>query len=360
MQNRKVIVLNDYNLQRDYKNYKVGKLPGHLIFGLHKFNHLGFDTELVKLWEPGFSYHLDNWLIKHKPIIPIGRIETQVKTLQKINEADAILCLKETESHSLHYLRALNFIRVPIITLVHHPQNIGRFNWLRIPVNYCWHKGADAVLTFSKNIPLVGHNTQKVIRVPWGPDINYYDSLTPTYGDQIMTAGRSGRDFHSFAMASANTLSNAHIMCLEYDAETIYGKLPSHVSMEVGWQEPHEVYNKLKNALAIAIPLLPQKFTSGLTSLCDALGMGKAILMPENIGIDLDIEKLGIGKIIRPNNIDGWTKTLLWVKQNREETIKMGKRAREFAAKSYNCDLFAKSVTNCIEKCIEKATPGVI
>jgi glycosyltransferase involved in cell wall biosynthesis len=169
-----------------------------------------------------------------------------------------------------------------------------------------------------------------------------------------MTAGRSGRDFNSFAVASINTGSSAHIMCLEHDAETMLKKLPPHILMEVGWQEPHDVYNKLKNALAIAIPLLPQKFTSGLTSLCDALGMGKAVLMPENIGIDLDVEKLGIGKIVRPNNIEGWSKTLTWVKEHREQTIKMGTKAREFALQNYNCDLFAKSVSDCIKKCIAR------
>lgn len=360
MQIGKVIILNDYNLHSDYENYKIGKLPGHLIFGLHKFKDFGFDIELVRLWEPGPLYHLDNWLNKHKPIIPIGRAETQVKTLRKIKDAVAILCLKETESYALHYLRAMQLITVPVITLVHHPQNIGRLNCLRVPANYCWHKGADAVLTFSGKIRLQGQEPHKIIRVPWGPDLNYYDSLKPSYGNQIMTAGRSGRDFHTFALACITTRSSAHIMCLEHDAETMCDKLPSHVSLEVGWQEPHDTYKKLKDALAIAIPLLPQKFTSGLTSLCDALGMGKAVLMPENVGIDLDIEKLGIGKVVRPNNLDGWNKTLHWVKNHREQTIEMGKRAREFASKSYNCNLFAKSVTACIKKCIEKEPIEVI
>jgi len=352
MRKGKLLVINDYNLSSDFEKYKTGQLPGHLIFGLHKFKQLGFDIELIKLWEPGFFYHLDNFLIKHKPIIPIGRMETQVKCLRKIKNADAILCLKETESYLLHYLRALGAISVPIITLVHHSQNLGRLNWLRTPTNYCWHKGADGVLTFSSKIILKGHEKRNVINAPWGPDIDYYDSLNPTYGNQIMTSGRSGRDFHSFSVACIQTLSSAHIICLEHDAETMPAKLPAFISMEIGWQEPHQVYNKLKDSLAIAIPLLPQKFTSGLTSLCDALGMGKAVLMPENIGIDLDIEKLGIGKIIRPNNIDGWRKALLWIKKNREETIKMGQRAKEFATKRYNCDLFAKSVAKCVRKCL--------
>lgn len=47
--------------------------------------------------------------------------------------------------------------------------------------------------------------------------------------------------------------------------------------------------------------------------------MGKAVLMPENIGIDLDANRLVIGKIVRPNNVDGWSLNFKWVKEHREQ-----------------------------------------
>lgn len=41
--------------------------------------------------------------------------------------------------------------------------------------------------------------------------------------------------------------------------------------------------------------------------------------MLKNIQIDLNIEKLLIGKIVRPNMVDGWSETLLWIKSHKEQ-----------------------------------------
>ncbi len=42
--------------------------------------------------------------------------------------------------------------------------------------------------------------------------------------------------------------------------------------------------------------------------------------MLKNIRIDLNIEELLIGKIVRPNMVDGWRKTLQWIKSHKEQT----------------------------------------
>ena len=351
---KKVLILNDYNLAEDIVKYYDKVLPGHLIFGLDKLKSLGFDWELMRLWEPGRLYHVDNFLIKHKPILPLGRLETQVKALRKLKEASVILSLKETESNLLHYMRATGLLQTPVVTLVHHSQDIGRLSLIRSPINYLWHKGADAVLTFSSKIKLVGSEENKTNTIRWGPDTHYYDSLNPTYGEAIVSSGRSGRDFDTFAQACIHQKAPAKIFCLEHNRSALLRNLPPFISCEIGWQEPHLAFQKQKDALAIAIPLTPQPFTSGLTSLCDALGLGKAILMPENMGIDLDIENLGIGKIVYPNNLEGWRRTVRWVQEHSEETVEMGKRAREFASQHYNSDIFAHQLAEVLYKVIEK------
>ena len=149
---KKVLLLNDYNLHEDRVRHANGCLPNHLIFGLDEYPQFNLDFELIRLWEPGILYELDNFFIRHKPHIPIGRLETQFKALRRINEADVILSLKETESSFLHYLRALGFLKIPVVTLVHHSQNIGRFHKLKSPIFKLINQGSDAILTFSEKL----------------------------------------------------------------------------------------------------------------------------------------------------------------------------------------------------------------
>ena len=350
---KKVLLLNDYNLHEDRVRHANGRLPSHLIFGLDEYPQFNLDFELIRLWEPGIFYELDNFFIQNRPYIPIGRLETQFKVLGKLNGVDAILSLKETESSLLHYLRAIGYLKIPIVTLVHHSQDIGRFNKWKSPIFKFLNHGSDAILSFSEKVVILsGRKKRKVIR--WGPDLNYYDRLEPKFGNQIMTAGRSGRDFSTFAEACIESKASAKIMCLDYDVSPVFNSIDPYVDFEIGLQSQDQICRKLKEALAIAIPMQDQEFTCGLTSFCDPLGLGKAVLMPENIGIDIDVEGLGIGKIIKPNNKDGWSKAISWVQKNKEKTKEMGKQARHFAEANYNSKIFVSQVSEVLHHVIAK------
>ena len=350
---KKILLLNDYNLHDDQVRHARGMLPNHLIFGLDKYPEFNLDFELIRLWEPGIFYELDNFFIENKPHVPIGRLETQFKALQVLKGVDAILSLKETESSLLHYLRAIGFLKVPVVTLVHHSQNIGRFNKFKRPIFKLLNAGSDAILSFSDKVCIISEKAkQKVIR--WGPDLQYYEKLDPTFGNEIMTSGRSGRDFGTFMEACIQCKVPARIMCLNYDVSPIFKSPDSLVKCEIGLQSQDQICRKLKDALAIAIPLQEQPFSCGLTSLCDPLGLGKAVLVPENVGIDIDVEELGIGKLVRPNNILGWQEAVSWVMENKRETIEMGHRARLFAEESYNSNIFVKQVSTVLHQVIKE------
>ena len=162
---KKILLLNDYNLHEDRVRHANGRLPSHLIFGLDEYPQFNLDFELIRLWEPGIFYELDNFFIRNRPYIPIGRIETQFKVLRKLNGVDAILSLKETESSLLNYLRAIGYLKIPIVTLVHHSQDIGRFNKWKSPIFKLINQGSDAILIFSERVRVLsGEDKINVVR----------------------------------------------------------------------------------------------------------------------------------------------------------------------------------------------------
>ena len=76
--------------------------------------------------------------------------------------------------------------------------------------------------------------------------------------------------------------------------------------------------------------------------------------MPENIGIDIDVEGLGIGKIIKPNNKDGWSKAISWVQKIREKTKRDGKTSSSFRRGNYNSKIFVSQVSEVLHHVIAK------
>ena len=65
------------------------------------------------------------------------------------------------------------------------------------------------------------------------------------------------------------------------------------------------------NAIAVLVPLAGDPDdTSGYTSLLEAIAMRKPVIMTRSGCLDLDVEGLGIGKFVPPQDDKAWKKSL--------------------------------------------------
>jgi hypothetical protein len=90
----------------------------------------------------------------------------------------------------------------------------------------------------------------------------------------------------------------------------------------------------------LAIPMLVQQQLAGLTSLMDALGMGKPVIMTKHPLIDLDIEALGIGRLAKWVAARRYSKAgdrqSSFLKTTRMPSWEMGKTARRLVDQGVN------------------------
>jgi glycosyltransferase involved in cell wall biosynthesis len=111
-----------------------------------------------------------------------------------------------------------------------------------------------------------------------------------------------------------------------------------------------QLLEHLAQARAIAIPLERQQHLCGITSLMDALGIGKPVIMTRNPQIDLDIEQLGIGIWVEPGDVEGWTRALTWFDAHPAEAMEMGARARALVDRGLNSRAFANDVMDLFDR----------
>jgi glycosyltransferase involved in cell wall biosynthesis len=119
-----------------------------------------------------------------------------------------------------------------------------------------------------------------------------------------------------------------------------------------GWFKYPELCSFMRSHAAIAIPLSAQSSLAGVTSLMDALGLGRAVLMSRNAHIDVDIETEGIGFLLEPGDVPGWADRLNWVKANPVEVAEMGARARSLAERRLNSAAFAHRLADIFEQAL--------
>jgi len=80
----------------------------------------------------------------------------------------------------------------------------------------------------------------------------------------------------------------------------------------------------------------------GLTSIVEAMALGKPIISSVNPYSPVDIEKEEIGFVVR--NVVEWKSALQYISENPDEAKKMGIRARSLAEKKFNIEKCSQQI----------------
>ena len=117
-----------------------------------------------------------------------------------------------------------------------------------------------------------------------------------------------------------------------------------------------EMVELYAQARVIAIPLNVgwPLWMNGLTSVMDALGMGKPMIITRHPLIDIDVEGLGIGICVDPGDVEGWHRAITHLHENDDVALEMGRRARALVDEGqYSSSAFAAQLTEIFERVLE-------
>ncbi len=344
---KSVLVLNNYSFERVGREVAAGEKPRHHLYAVDKLPRDGWDVHLAPFDERKSKPRRSGFI---RRLIPLGDLAQQWYAWRHRHQADVIYSPCQTQTHVLSYLRALGLFRVPIVMITHHPMVYGRGSWLR----RWWVKwelaGVDACGAMNKG---VAHEIDTLTARPgwckamhWGADLSYYPSPDGSPGKGAISAGRTGRDFITFAKAAAHAGIPSEVMCLADDPVVSLKNLPADVKVTAVRNESDLTYSKLVPHLAQArvhaIPLHAGKPLAGLTSLVDSLALGKPVIMTRNRLIDVDLEKEGIGRWVDAGDVEGWVDALRWFETHPDESAQMGQQARQIAEELWNDEVFAR------------------
>lgn len=352
----RIVVLNSYPFEEVWEEVKRKEKPDHHLYGINHFEGRGFEVEIIPCKNFEFLQKLNNFYENSRFFIPVGDLDQQWSCLHRLQNADIIYSPCQTQTHLLNYFRALGLIKVPIVCLAHHPLNWGKLSWLREPFIKSFVQGTAFFPSLSQKVAdeinQRSNQSFKSFPVAWGPDANFYPSI-PVKGQGVIAAGRTGRDFYTFGLAASQTNAQAQIICLERDASPAFQKFSNNVQVSIqpnqGFMKYPELLEIYAKARVLAIPLFLGKSLSGLTSLMDALGMGKPVIMTKHPLIDIDIEAQGIGKWVEPGDIQGWKDAIQFFEDNEDEAVLMGQRARNLVNTGFNSLNFANQIMDIFE-----------
>lgn len=347
-------MLNNYPLDEVWAQVRRGEKPDHHLYGLDQLQARGHQVTVVGDGGSSIARWLA-WVTRGGRLpIPLGHIERQWSAWRRLREADVVYAPCGGELTALAYLRALGLLDTPLVAIEHHALNPGRLAAWRAPWLRLQARGTDRWLALSRQVAgqIDRHlptSRPRATALAWGPDRRFYPRAGGP-GAGVLAAGRTGRDFLTFGRAASRAGYPARIVCLGQDLHPDFARFGAHVRIDTPGRGAVFTYPEMmglhQEARVLAIPLHASPASlAGLTSLVDALALGKPVIMTRNPYIDLDIEALGIGRWVDAGDEEGWVAAIAWFRDHPDEAERMGRRARSLVDEGrLHSDAFADAV----------------
>ncbi len=355
----KALFINNYPMDHAWKLWQNGEYPGHHLWGTTHLSRHGIAVEIV-------AYQTSRLLNKIGRKLGLGdQLDQQLRVLFSRTDYDVVYSACQTSTFFLSLLRSLHLFHKPIVALIHHPLSHTFKDSLFV-------NGHDKLLCLSATImesfALEPGVHKKMDLIEWGADLSFYQleasehtnvrtDFDANKASYIVSAGKTERDHDTLVKAFLSIDYPLKLYC-SADTSPSMTELPAHIEVNAS----HSAYNAVSykellavysNAFAIAIPLTKTNNLAGLTSLLDAMAVGKPVIMTRNQHIDLDIEKAGIGIWVEPGDVQGWQHAIAYLLANPEEASAMGDRARRLCEQKYNLDVFTDTLARTLKSVLD-------
>lgn len=194
-------------------------------------------------------------------------------------------------------------------------------------------------------------NKEKTDFIFWGDDLNFIDNsfIISDLGYFIST-GRENRDFAVLVEAFSQSSANLELYTNKHNCRNDYSFLDdlvdkySNVKIEYvnkDLEVARFIGQRTALSRCVVIPLLRQSvnYCVGLTSIVEAMAMGKPIISSPNPYSPINLEEMGIG--FYADTLEEWKYAIEFINLNPRKAHEMGKKARVLAEKYYNIEVFA-------------------
>lgn len=348
----RIAVLNNYDLVREEAWIQAGHAPAHFLYGLRHLRQAGHHVDVLPFPGHPLLAALDRALRAGRLSHFTGSLRMELPLLRRLGDYDVIYAPCENQTGLLAWLRHSRIIRTPLVTLAHHPPPGGA---LAAPFNRMLVRAASAFPSIS---PRSAQQWQALAApgpscpfLPWGPDLPFYPAYQPPQ-EGILISGRTNRDWEVMACVAPRVSTPLTLFSAAVPDPQRWRSLSPCVRIaEVPghrWTY-QDILPHLARALAVAIPLCRTNNLGGLTSLVDAMAMGRAVVMTYNPHVYPDIEQTGIGRWVQPRDASGWVKAIHDLASHPDEARAMGIRARALVEDGFDARHFNQRLAGLLE-----------
>lgn len=344
--------------QYAYTGWQKGLFPGHFLYGATHFRDLGIDMVMRQHRE--YKSSLTRALDGARQIM-FGK-----------EPYDVVFATYHSGLAIPVMLRALGLFRKPIVVW-HHQPVIRSPKWWREWLGRIYYRGMDGIIFFSQKLYDDSLATGKVKPermhiAHWGCDLRFYDNVLHECSaaterpdaashKRFISTGKELRDMPTLIAAFNNTglpldiYTNSSNGGVSYPEIIAAGHPKDNITVTFvrGYQQ-QTLCHKVAQAYCVVICCRESNYTVGLTTLVEALALGKPIICSRNPQFPFDVAEEGCGIAVDYYDIGGWEQAITYMHTHPREAAAMGRRSRQLAEERYNDWVCATEVAAILQR----------
>lgn len=207
----------------------------------------------------------------------------------------------------------------------------------------------------------LGIAPEKLALISFHADADFYRPLADSdvNPNQICTAGLEWRDYPTLidavsAMPDLQVKLAAASPWSKHENETANRVLPPNVdARRYSYHELRRLYNE---SAFVVVPLKETDFQAGVTTILEAMAMGKAVVATRTTGQTDVITDGENGLSVAPGDAAGWRNAISCLRGDADLRERLGQNARRWIEQNATLDLWAERVAaavagaNCLDQ----------
>ena len=118
---------------------------------------------------------------------------------------------------------------------------------------------------------------------------------------------------------------------------------------------PYEIALDVAKAQCVAICCKHTRYTAGLTTVVEALGLGLPMVCSRNPQIPIDIDSEGCGISVEYGDVEGWQRAISYLASHPDEARRMGEKGRQIAEERFNDRQCAREVAAVLKEAVAQS-----
>jgi glycosyltransferase involved in cell wall biosynthesis len=187
---------------------------------------------------------------------------------------------------------------------------------------------------------------------PYFADSDFWSPRPPSSEALVVSAGREHRDYATLAAACADLPVRVFIA-----AGSLFSPSATHTQPET-WPEnvssefaDHRTLREwYASAAVVVVPLVPTDFQAGVTTILEAMSMGKPVVVSATEGQRDVIEDGVTGVMVPPGDARALRRAILRLLDDPAERARLGANARAAVEERFSLDVYAASLAGHLEE----------